>query len=156
MNLELKQSKSTLDRSTGFWSRAARVIQVPTLFGIIPVAFLVVALQLTEASGPQWLGSNFENNYMYLFNSLLIADGKPAHQLRVLRENGLRIASQFVLEEGDEWIWRSLERRKPATSQFTGVFPLPSIHLDPYRMLRNFFARVLALEGTTEKSSSTT
>ena len=80
MNLELKQSKSTLDRSTGLWSRAARVILVPTLFVIIPVAFLVVALQLTEASGPQWLGSNFENNYMYLFNSLLIADGKPAHQ----------------------------------------------------------------------------
>jgi hypothetical protein len=80
--LELKQSKSTLDRSTGFWSRVARVILVPTVFGIIPVVFFVVALQLTKASGPQWLGSNFENNYMYLFNSLLIADGKPAYQFQ--------------------------------------------------------------------------
>ena len=83
MNLsELKQSESTFDRSPRFWPRIARVISVPTVLGIIPVAFLIVALQLTKASGPQWLGSNFENSYMYLFNSLLVANGEPAYQFQ--------------------------------------------------------------------------
>lgn len=47
------------------------------VFAIVPAIFLFIAFQLTKASGPQWLGSNFENNYMYLFNSLLIAKGEP-------------------------------------------------------------------------------
>ena len=29
-------------------------------------------MQLTKVSGPQWLGTNFENSYPYLFNSLLL------------------------------------------------------------------------------------
>lgn len=83
MNLhELKLRESTSDRSAKFWPRVAGVVLVPTLFGIIPVAFLVVALQLTKASGPQWLGSNFENSYMYLFNSLLVAKGEPPYQFQ--------------------------------------------------------------------------
>jgi hypothetical protein len=49
-------------------------------FAIIPAIFLFVAVQLTNVSGPQWLGSNFENSYVYLFNSLLIVKGEaPAH-----------------------------------------------------------------------------
>lgn len=46
---------------------------------------------------------------------------EPINQ-RIFRENGLKIAPRFVLEEGGEWIWRSLEQRKPATSQFADVF----------------------------------
>jgi hypothetical protein len=81
MNLpELEESQSIFDRSTRFWPRVAQWILVALGFGIIPIAFLVVALQVTKASGPQWLGSNFENPYMYLFNSLLVANGKPAYQ----------------------------------------------------------------------------
>jgi hypothetical protein len=50
------------------------------LFAVIPAIFLFVALQLTKVSGPQWLGSNFENSYTYLFNALLIVKGDhPAH-----------------------------------------------------------------------------
>ncbi len=48
----------------------------------------------------------------------------PVNQ-RILRENELKIASRFVLEEGGEWIWRSLEGGKPATLQFAEIFPLP-------------------------------
>jgi len=50
------------------------------LFAIIPAIFLVSALQLTKANGPQWLGTNFENSYAYLFNSLLLTQGlTPYH-----------------------------------------------------------------------------
>lgn len=83
MNLpELKQTQPTFDRSARFWPTVGRFIPVAIVLSIIPVVFLVVALQLTKASGPQWLGSNFENSYAYLFNSLLIADGKPAYQFQ--------------------------------------------------------------------------
>jgi hypothetical protein len=42
------------------------------LFLVVPAVFLFVTLQLTKVSGPHWLGSNFENSYPYLFNSLLL------------------------------------------------------------------------------------
>jgi hypothetical protein len=42
------------------------------LFLVVPAFFLFVTLQLTKVSGPHWLGSNFENSYPYLFNSLLL------------------------------------------------------------------------------------
>ena len=64
----------------------------------------------------------------------------PVNQ-RILRQNGLRIASQFVLEEGGEWIWRSLEGRKPATLQFSEIFPSPLLPISPLKAIRKFFAR---------------
>jgi hypothetical protein len=48
---------------------------------IFPLAFLIVALQLTKVSGPSWLSTNFENNYPYLFNSLLLVNGKTPEYL---------------------------------------------------------------------------
>jgi hypothetical protein len=66
---------------------------------------------------------------------------------RLLRKNGQRTASRLVLEEGGEWIWRSLERGKPATSQFRDIFPLPSMHLKTWRTLRWFAAAILSLGG---------
>ena len=68
----------------------------------------------------------------------------PVNQ-RILRQNGLRIASQFVLEEGGEWIWRSLERRKPATLQFAEIFPLPRPAVSPLRAIWKLFARKRAV-----------
>ena len=57
-----------------------RVLLSLVLFAIIPTIFLVSALQLTKANGPQWLGTNFENSYAYLFNSLLLTQGlTPYH-----------------------------------------------------------------------------
>jgi hypothetical protein len=44
---------------------------------VIPAAFFVFALQWTKAAGPQWSNNNFENSYPYLFNSLLILEGRP-------------------------------------------------------------------------------
>jgi hypothetical protein len=44
---------------------------------ILPIIFLIAALQLTKSAGPQWLGSNSENSYSYLLNSLLILKGQP-------------------------------------------------------------------------------
>jgi hypothetical protein len=46
------------------------------LFLVIPLLFLFAVFQLTKARGPQWLPSTFENPYTYLFNSLLLADGR--------------------------------------------------------------------------------
>lgn len=43
--------------------------------GIVPTIFFFVAFQLTKACGPTWLSNKFENNYPYLFNSLLLVDG---------------------------------------------------------------------------------
>ena len=77
----------------------------------------------------------------------------PINQ-RILRENGLRIASQFVLEEGGEWIWRSLEGRKPATSQLAEIFPLPRPAMSPLRGLWKFFARKSALSFINKRAQS--
>ena len=79
----------------------------------------------------------------------------PENQ-KLFRENGRIVASRLVLEEGGEWIWRSLELRKPATSQFTELFPLPRVHLSPWRAVQNFVARVLSLDDKTEQSAITT
>ena len=50
------------------------------LFAIIPCVFVAAGLQLSKASGPQWLGLKFENSYVYLLNSLLIVKGEhPAY-----------------------------------------------------------------------------
>jgi hypothetical protein len=76
----LRESQLGFDQPSTIWSRVGRYLVGPALFGIIPLVFLVSALQLTKASGPQWLGSNFENSYMYLFNSMLVANGQPAYQ----------------------------------------------------------------------------
>lgn len=54
-----------------------RALLSPLLFLIIPILFVVAVSQLTNAKGPQWLPYTFENPYIYLFNSLLVADGKP-------------------------------------------------------------------------------
>jgi hypothetical protein len=42
----------------------------------IPLLFIVTVSQLTNAKGPQWLPYTFENPYIYLFNSLLVVDGR--------------------------------------------------------------------------------
>jgi hypothetical protein len=46
------------------------------LFLVVPVVFLLATEQLTRVSGPHWLGTNFENSYTYLFNSLLLVKGQ--------------------------------------------------------------------------------
>jgi hypothetical protein len=59
---------------------AKRVLVTGLLCLVIPVVFLITALQLTRAKGPQWLPTEFENPYAYLFNSLLLVDHQtPEH-----------------------------------------------------------------------------
>ncbi len=52
--------------------RIAKKLPGAILLMVLPAIFVIVAVQLTKVSGPQWLGSNFENSYPYLFNSLLL------------------------------------------------------------------------------------
>ncbi|HYZ74866.1 MAG TPA: hypothetical protein VE641_17435, partial [Chthoniobacterales bacterium] len=40
------------------------------------MVFVVAIYQLTNAKGPQWLPPTFENPYNYLFNSLVVVDGR--------------------------------------------------------------------------------
>ena len=54
-----------------------RILYVAGLTSILPIIFLISALQLTKSAGPQWLGTNFENSYAYLLNSLLLLKGEP-------------------------------------------------------------------------------
>src|SRR5271165_5917786 len=54
-----------------------RIFYVACLTGILPIIFSISALQLTKSAGPQWLGSNSDPCYPYLFNSLLLLDGQP-------------------------------------------------------------------------------
>jgi hypothetical protein len=63
----------------------------------------------------------------------------PVNQ-RVCRESGRRIASRLVLEEGGAWIWRSLKHRKPATSQFSELFPLPACSSNRLGAILKYFA----------------
>jgi hypothetical protein len=51
------------------------------LLAVVPAVFFLVTTQLTRTSGPQWLGSNFENSYSYLYNALLIATGQTPHMV---------------------------------------------------------------------------
>ena len=46
------------------------------LFLAIPIIFVIAICQLTKAKEPQWLPPTFENPYVYLFNSLLVVDGR--------------------------------------------------------------------------------
>ena len=46
------------------------------IFLVIPIVFVIAICQLTTAKGPQWLPPTFENPYNYLFNSLLVIDGR--------------------------------------------------------------------------------
>jgi hypothetical protein len=73
---------------------------------------------------------------------------------RLLRENAQRVASRLVLEEGGEWIWRSLQRRKPATTQFRDIFPLPSVHLKTWRTFRRLAAKVFSLGDRTGRPAT--
>lgn len=53
-----------------------RVPASALLFLVIPILFVFAVSQLTKAKGPQWLPQTFENPYAYLFNSLLLVDGR--------------------------------------------------------------------------------
>ncbi len=76
----LENHQTNLGQPRDLRSRSRYIVLSLALFAIVPSVFFVVAVQLTKASGPQWLGSNFENSYMYLFNSLVLAIGKPPAQ----------------------------------------------------------------------------
>src|SRR5271167_4645318 len=54
-----------------------RILYVAGLTSILPIIFLISALQLTKSAGPQWLGSNSDPCYPYLLNSVLLLKGQP-------------------------------------------------------------------------------
>src|SRR6516162_3161170 len=54
-----------------------RFLFTASLTSILPIIFVIAALQLTKSAGPQWLGSNSDPCYPYLLNSLLILKGEP-------------------------------------------------------------------------------
>lgn len=74
---EVELSPERLQDAGSFLPGIRKPVLSLILFAVIPAIFLFVALQLTKVSGQQWLGSNFENSYTYLFNSLLIVKGEP-------------------------------------------------------------------------------
>jgi hypothetical protein len=77
---EVERSVEHLQGAESLLPGKRKLVLSLVLFAVIPAIFLLVALQLTRVSGPQWLGSNFENSYVYLFNSLLIVKGEaPFH-----------------------------------------------------------------------------
>jgi len=62
--------------SDSFRLRMGRLAKSALIFSIIPIAFFIAVSQLTKAKGPQWLPYTFENPYSYLFNSLLLVEGR--------------------------------------------------------------------------------
>src|SRR5271166_3078978 len=74
---EVEPSLKHLQSAGSFLLGKRELVLSLVCFSVIPAIFLFVALQLTKVSGPQWLGSNFENSYTYLFNSLLIVKREP-------------------------------------------------------------------------------
>jgi hypothetical protein len=81
-------------------------------FLIIPILFVIAASQLTKAKGPQWLPYAFENPYIYLFNSLLVVDGReplyidhPGTTTEMFGAIALRVSS---LKTGEDLIASAL------------------------------------------------
>jgi hypothetical protein len=76
-------SKASLQALSGADSRAPfgwRTVLSSVLFLTIPLLLIFSVSQLTNAKGPAWLPYTFENPYIYLFNSLLVVDGRtPAY-----------------------------------------------------------------------------
>jgi hypothetical protein len=81
MNLKSRLELATaIDKSAASVPRNRHPIRSLVILAVIPVTFFLVTLQLTRVSGPEWLGGNFENSYVYLLNSLLLVKGKvPNH-----------------------------------------------------------------------------
>jgi hypothetical protein len=77
MNLISKEQTHTLVSAIRLWI-GSRFFLSAVLHAIIPILFLVSVDELTKAKGPQWLPDTFENPYNYLFNSLLLVQGKPS------------------------------------------------------------------------------
>jgi hypothetical protein len=65
-----------MSSNDNFRSRIGRLGKSALIFSIIPLAFFIAVSLLTKAKGPQWLPYTFENPYSYLFNSLLLVDGR--------------------------------------------------------------------------------
>lgn len=63
--------------SNGFFGTILSVI----LLTVAPIVFLFCARELDEKRGPLWLGSNSDPTYVYLFNSLLIANKQPVYHI---------------------------------------------------------------------------
>jgi hypothetical protein len=81
-------------------------------FLIIPILFVIAASQLTKAKGPQWLPYTFENPYIYLFNSLLVVEGReplyidhPGTTTEMFGAIALRVSS---LKTGEDLIASAL------------------------------------------------
>lgn len=77
--MTLRLDQTSREFNSGHRSRR-RIVSRWLIFGglllVIPLLFVFTVLQLTKARGPQWMPYTFENPYVYLFNSLLIADGR--------------------------------------------------------------------------------
>jgi hypothetical protein len=76
MNLISEEQTHTRFNTIRLWI-SSRSFLSAVLCAVIPILFLVSVDQLTKAKGPQWLPYTFENPYHYLFNSLLLVQGKP-------------------------------------------------------------------------------
>ena len=73
-----QERSQAISSASGFPNRFGwRALLSPLLFLVIPILFVLAVAQLTKAKGPQWLPYSFENPYTYLFNSLLVVDGRP-------------------------------------------------------------------------------
>jgi hypothetical protein len=71
------ETKPTIERLSIWRLIPGRQFHLALGLTIIPTIFFLVAFHLTKVSGPTWLSNNFENNYPYLFNSLLLIEGHP-------------------------------------------------------------------------------
>jgi hypothetical protein len=105
---EVDVSLEHLQGTGSFLPAKRQLVLSLLLFAVIPAIFLFVALQLTKVSGPQWLGSNFENSYIYLFNSLLIVKGEPPfhidHPGTTTQVFGAAVLKAFGHGSGDKLI----------------------------------------------------
>ena len=128
-------------RSVRFrWPKGiAKRLPGAALLAVVPAIFLIVALQLTKASGPQWLGTNFENSYPYLFNSLLLVKKQTPAMIEhpgtvtqlfgatILKTSGYRSHKELVnaaLENPEKFIKRIHRAMLIFSALALCVFPL--------------------------------
>jgi hypothetical protein len=70
-----------MSSNDSFPSRVRRLATSALIFSIVPIVFFIAVSELTKAKGPQWLPYTYENPYSYLFNSLLLLEGRAPNAI---------------------------------------------------------------------------
>jgi hypothetical protein len=149
-----KETDLTAPPRIGFPSRPRlRLLLSGAILMIVPIVFLVTVSQLTKARGPQWMSYTFENPYNYLFNSLLLVEGKSPpyimHPGTTTQLFGSIILRTSIPKAPDELVEFTLRKPEPQLKKLHEallIFTVLFLWMCPWvtaLVLRNIFVGLL-------------